>query len=87
VRLRFAIQREWLEQVPAGVDATEAMRLLVNDFSARYRILPIGRQQGPLDGAGRKGMRLLGEALARSRNYALLAEASDGDRVFEVRPR
>jgi hypothetical protein len=82
--LRESMQREWLEQAPVDVDATESARRLRSEFGLRYLILPTGRQKDVLDGADRAGMARLGEALERSRTFRLLEVVPDGDRIYEV---
>ncbi len=82
--LREVMQREWLQQVPADVDATESTRRLVREFGLRYLILPTGRQKDVLDGADRAEMAQLGKALDRSRTFRLVEVLPDGDRLYEV---
>lgn len=82
--LRETMQREWLQQPPEDVDATESARLLVERFGLRYLILPTGRQKGVLDGADAQGMAVLAAALERSRTFRLLEVTPDGDRLYEV---
>ncbi len=71
------IRRHWLDEVPADIDASRPTPYLVGRFGVRYVILPTGRV-GNLE--------RLAAAFDRSRIFRLAAVASDGDRIYEVRP-
>lgn len=75
--LELVMRHQWLKRVPQDVDETEPTRLLVEEFSVRYVILSTGR---------RPHLRGLAAAFDRSRTFALVAEAANGDRVYEVVP-
>jgi hypothetical protein len=70
------IRNHWLEAVPADVDTSRPTPYLLDRFPVRYVILPTGRMAN-LEG--------LAAAFDRSRTYRLVAVASDGDRIYEVR--
>jgi hypothetical protein len=74
--LELVMRYQWLKRVPADVDETEPTRLLVEEFATRYVILPTGR---------RPQLRGLARAFDQSRTFTLVAEAGDGDRIYEVR--
>ena len=69
------IQNHWLAAVPDDVDASRPTPYLLERFPVRYVIIPIGRVAG---------LRPLARAFDRSRTFRLAAEASDGDRIYEV---
>ena len=69
------IQNHWLAAVPDDVDASRPTPYLLERFPVRYVIIPIGRLAG---------LRPLARAFDRSRTFRLAAEASDGDRIYEV---
>src|SRR5262249_41219807 len=71
------IQNHWLEHIPADLDTERPTPYLVGRFSVRYVIVPTGRIRGFEGLAG---------AFDRSRTFRLAAVASDGDRIYEVRP-
>jgi hypothetical protein len=75
--LSHQVNRHWLEQVPQDVDTSKPARLLQQSFDLRYLIIPSGR---------RHGLRGLVAAFEKSRTFRLVAQVSDGDRVYEVRP-
>jgi hypothetical protein len=70
------IQNHWLKRLPVDVDETKPTWMLTEELPVRYVILPVGR---------RHGFRELAEAFDRSQSFAFVAEASDGDRIYEVR--
>jgi len=70
------IQNHWMESAPADADTERPTPYLVGRFPVRYVILPIVRIRHLEDVAA---------AFERSRTYRLVAVASDGDRIYEVR--
>lgn len=74
--LELVMRNQWLKRVPENVDETEPTRLLLEEFAVRYVIVPSGR---------RRQLRALARSFDRSKTFALVAEASDGDRIYEVR--
>jgi hypothetical protein len=70
------IQNHWMEGVPVDADTERPTPYLVGRFSVRYVILPAGRIRHLEDVAA---------AFERSKTYHLVAVASDGDRIYEVR--
>jgi hypothetical protein len=75
LKLKRAIEAEWLVPEPKDVDRSESTALLVT-MGARYVIVPVGRWDA---------VRPLAAALDRSHMYSLAAVASDGDRIYEIR--
>jgi hypothetical protein len=71
------VHRQWLDQVPDELDASKPVPCL-EELGVRYVILPAGRV------AGLAGLE---EAFDRSRTFRFVADASDGDRIYEVRRR
>jgi len=71
------VRRHWLDEAPEDVDASKPA-LSLQGLGVRYVIVPQGR---------RRGLRTLARAFDRSRSFAFVAEAPDGDRVYELRPR
>jgi hypothetical protein len=71
------VRRHWLDQAPEDVD-TSKPALSMQGLDVRYVIVPQGR---------RRGLRTLARAFDRSRSFAFVAEAPDGDRVYEFRSR
>ena len=69
------VRNHWLRRVPADVDASKPAEFLRRVFDARYLILPTGR---------RHGLWPLAFAFDRSRGFRLVAEAEDGDRIYEI---
>jgi hypothetical protein len=69
------VRRHWLDQAPEDVD-TSKPALSMQGFGVRYVIVPQGR---------RRGLRTLARAFDRSQSFAFVAEAPDGDRIYEVR--
>lgn len=74
--LELVMRYQWLRRPPENVDDTEPTRLLLEEFGVRYVIVPSGR---------RPQLRALAAAFDRSRTFAIAAQASDGDRIYEVR--
>jgi hypothetical protein len=70
------IQNHWMEGTPADADTERPTPYLVGRFPVRYVILPAVRIRHLEDVAA---------AFERSRTYHLVAVASDGDRIYEVR--
>jgi hypothetical protein len=70
------IQNHWMESAPADADTERPTPYLVGRFPVRYVILPAVRIRHLEDVA---------PAFERSRTYHLVAVASDGDRIYEVR--
>jgi hypothetical protein len=77
LRLERLIRNHWMERTPDDVDTSKVMPFLRERFPLRYMVLPTGRLDGYAD---------LAAAFDRSRSFALLAVARDGDRVYELRP-
>lgn len=75
-RLDYFMKRDWLRRIPDDADATPAARLIRDELPVRYLIVPCGRQPSTCGLAG---------ALNRSRLFALIHEAADGDRLYEVK--
>lgn len=69
------VRHHWLRKPPTDVDASKPARFLRETFEARYLILPTGR---------RYGLWGLASAFDRSRGFRLVAEAADGDRIYEI---
>lgn len=69
------IQNHWLARVPEDIDTSRPTPYLLGRFPVRYVIVPAGRVPG---------MRSLAEAFDRSLLFRLAAEATDGDRIYEV---
>jgi len=69
------IQNHWLAAAPDDVDASRPTPYLLQRFPVRYVIIPIGRVAG---------LRPLAAAFDRSRSFRPIAEAPDGDRIYEV---
>jgi hypothetical protein len=74
-QLNLLILREWIKAIPEDVDATEAARLVRDEFPVRYLIVPCGRQPTTCRLAG---------ALNRSRLFRRIEEVEGGDRIYEV---
>jgi hypothetical protein len=77
LRLERFVQNHWIKRTPADVDASKPTGFLLARFPVRYVVLPTGRQDGYAE---------LAAAFDRSRSFAFVAAARDGDRVYEVRP-
>ena len=69
------IQNHWMGLPPEDVDASRPTPYLLARFPVRYLIVPIGRVEG---------LRPLAAAFDRSRTFRFVAEAPDGDRIYEV---
>jgi hypothetical protein len=74
--LQLVIRNRWLKHAPEDIDDSEPTRLLKEDFGLRYLVLPIRRHPR---------LRRLIAPLERSRSFALVREAANGDRVYAVR--
>ena len=70
------IQNHWMASAPTDADTERPTPYLVGRFPVRYVILPAVRIRHLEDVAA---------AFERSRTYHLVAVASDGDRIYEVR--
>jgi hypothetical protein len=75
LKLKRAIEVEWLVQAPADVDASTPTSMLAA-MGCRYVIVPVGRWAD---------VRPLAEAFDRSHAYVLAAVAKDGDRIYALR--
>ena len=69
------VQNHWLARVPEDIDTSRPTPYLLGRFPVRYVIIPVGRVAG---------LRPLAAAFDRSRVFRLAAEATDGDRIYEV---
>jgi hypothetical protein len=69
------IQNHWMGLPPEDMDASRPTPYLLQRFPVRYLIVPIGRVEG---------LRPLARAFDRSRSFRFVAEAPDGDRIYEV---
>jgi hypothetical protein len=69
------VRNHWLRRTPEDVDATRPAEFLRRAFDARYVIVPSGR---------RHGLWPLAFAFDRARGFHLVAEAEDGDRIYEI---
>jgi hypothetical protein len=74
--LQLVIRHQWLRREPEDVDRSEPTLLLKEDFGVRYVILPLRRHPH---------LRRLVAPFERSRSFALLLEAANGDRLYELR--
>jgi hypothetical protein len=70
------VRNHWVESVPRDVDTSRPTPYLRDRFPVRYVILPTGRKHGFAE---------LAAAFDRARSFRLVAEASDGDRLYEMR--
>jgi hypothetical protein len=70
------IRNHWVESVPVDVDTSRPTPYLRDRFPVRYVILPTGRKHGFAE---------LAAAFDRAQSFRLVAEASDGDRLYELR--
>jgi hypothetical protein len=77
LRLDRFIQRHWLRDRPFDADNSKATAFLLAKFPVRYVICP-GSRIGLLA--------RVATAFNESRTFALVAETSDGSRIYEVRP-
>jgi hypothetical protein len=71
------IRNHWLARVPEDVDTSRPTLYLRGRFPVRYLIIPIGRTAG---------LRPLAAAFDRSSLFRFVAEAPDGDRIYELEP-
>jgi hypothetical protein len=69
------IQNHWLVRAPEEIDTSRPTPYLLARFPVRYVIIPIGRVEG---------LRPLARSFDRSRLFRFVAEAPDGDRIYEV---
>lgn len=76
LRLDRFIQRHWLRDRPFDADRSKATAFLLAKFPVRYVICP-GSRMGSLARAA--------TAFNESRTFALVAETSDGSRIYEVK--
>jgi len=76
LRLDRFIQRHWLRDRPFDADQSKATAFLLAKFPVRYLICP-GPRMGQLARAA--------TAFNESRTFALVAETTDGSRIYEVR--
>jgi hypothetical protein len=76
LRLARFMGRHWLRNKPIDADHSRATAFLLAKFPVRYVILP-GSRIGMLA--------RLATAFNQSRTFALVAETSDGSRIYEVR--
>ena len=72
--LRRQIRNHWLRRVPKDVDSSKPVELLRERIPVRYLIVPVGQLPA---------LWRLGESMTASRLFRLVAEASDGDLLFE----
>jgi hypothetical protein len=70
------VENHWVRRVPADLDASKPALYLADVFPALYVIVPAVREPG---------FRPLAAAFDRSRLFAFVAEAPDGDRIYELR--
>jgi hypothetical protein len=74
--LERAIENHWIQDLPAEIDESKPLALILTEFPLRYIIVP---------GAGRRpDLWRLGEAFERSRLLRRIDELPDGDRIFEM---
>ncbi len=71
------IRNHWLAGAPDDIDTSRPMPYLLGRFRVRYVIVPTGRVAG---------LRPLAAAFDRSTLFRFVAEAADGDRIYEVEP-
>jgi hypothetical protein len=76
LRLDRFMQRHWLRDRPVDADRSKATAFLLARFPVRYVICP---------GSRMRALARLATALNDSRTFSLLAETSDGSRLYEVR--
>jgi len=70
------VENHWVRRAPADLDASKPALYLADIFPALYVIVPAVREPA---------FRPLAAAFDRSRLFALVAEAPDGDRIYELR--
>jgi hypothetical protein len=76
LRLDRFMQRHWLRDRPFDADRNKATDFLLAKFPVRYVVCP---------GPRMRGLARLATAMNESRTFALVAETSDGSRIYEVR--
>lgn len=76
LRLDRFMRRHWLRDRPIDADRSKATAFLLAKFPVRYVVCP-GSRIGMLA--------RLATAMNESRTFALVAETSDGSRIYEVR--
>jgi len=76
LRLDRFMQRHWLRDRPFDADRSKATAFLLARFPVRYVICP---------GSRMRSLARLATALNDSRTFVLVAETSDGSRLYEVR--
>ena len=69
------VRNHWLRRNPEDIDASRPAEFLRRAFDTRYVIVPTGRRRDLWD---------LSAAFDRSRAFRLVAEAEDGDRIYEI---
>jgi hypothetical protein len=77
LRLERMVTNHWVRRVPTDVDSSPPARVLAEEVPVRYVIVPSGRKPA---------FRPLADAMDRSRAFVRVAEAADGDRIYELRP-
>ena len=70
------VENHWVRHVPADLDASKPALYLADVFPSLYVIVPAVREPA---------FRALAAAFDRSRLFAPVAEAPDGDRIYELR--
>jgi hypothetical protein len=70
------VENHWVRRVPGDLDASKPALYLADVFPSLYVIVPAVREPA---------FRALAAAFDRSRLFALVAEAPDGDRIYELR--
>ena len=70
------VENHWVRRVPGDLDASKPALYLADVFPALYVIVPAVREPA---------FRPLAAAFDRSRLFGLVAEAPDGDRIYELR--
>jgi hypothetical protein len=70
------VENHWVRRVPGDLDASKPALYLADVFPALYVIVPAVREPS---------FRPLAAAFDRSRLFAFVAEAPDGDRIYELR--
>jgi len=70
------VENHWVRRVPADLDASKPALYLADIFPALFVIVPAVREPA---------FRPLAAAFDRSRLFAFVAEAPDGDRIYALR--
>jgi hypothetical protein len=70
------VENHWVRRVPEDVDTSKPALYMADVFPALYVIVPAVRKPE---------FRPLGAAFERSRLFTFVAEAPDGDRIYELR--